>query len=333
LQTGVADSTLPRDLGVRWSFKAQAVIEASPVIFEQTALVGATDGKLYAIDLPSGKKKWEYRTGGIMAAPAARNGAVYVGDVEGQFHCVDFATGTRRWVMATQGSIHSAANFAGNNIVFGCHDHHLYCVTPEGKLAWQVKTKEKVLGTPAATENHVLVGGCDQGLHVVEFSKGREVMTLPLEGHIGASVAVRGDQLYVGTMANRFLAVDWKKGVILWQFEAKRGGQPFFSSAAVTEDLVIAGSRDKYVRAWQRQTGKEVWAFATKGRVDASPIVAGQSVVVLSMDRNMYVLDLARGTEMTRLSLGLIPGSPAVGSGCVVVATIQGEVLCLSKKK
>src|SRR6266496_3918600 len=50
---------------------------------------GAMDCTLYALDLASGKKQWQYRAeGGIKAAPAVRAGAVYVGDLAGQFHCV-----------------------------------------------------------------------------------------------------------------------------------------------------------------------------------------------------------------------------------------------------
>lgn len=332
-QTGVANSTLPDDLALRWTYKAQDAVQGAPVIVDQTVFIGALDGKLVALDLANGKKKWEYQAGPIKAAPAVRDGAVYVGDVQGTFHCVGAAHGKQRWTMTTRGEIQSPANFAQDRILFGSYDHHLYCVTSDGKLVWQCKTREKLHGAPAVAGERIFVGGCDQNLHMVDLAKGQELSVIPLGGHIGASVAVAGDLLYVGSMANQFLAVDWKKGAILWQFEAKRGAQPFYSSAAVTDELVIAGSRDKHLRAWQRQTGKEVWAFATKGRVDSSPVVVGQRVVVGSLDGHLYVLDLTRGTELARFELGAIAGSPAVGGQCIVVATFAGEIHCLGAKK
>jgi outer membrane protein assembly factor BamB len=228
LQTGTADSALPDALAVTWSFKTDQPVQGSPVIFDQTVFLGALDGKLYALELASGKKKWVYQAVAIKVAPAVRDGAVFFGDAGGTFHCVDAVTGKKRWTFAAKGQIVSPANFAADKIVFGSDDHHLYCVSLEGKLVWQLKTKEKIQVAPAIAGERVFVAGRDQTLHVVDLAKGVEVATIPLGGYIGASAAVRGDQLYVGTMANRFLAVDWRKGSILWHFEAKRGDSRFF---------------------------------------------------------------------------------------------------------
>jgi outer membrane protein assembly factor BamB len=333
LQTGVAHATLPDALALRWSVKSQNIIEGNPIIYDQTVYVGSSEGKLLALDLATGQKKWEYATGaGILAAPAARDGAVYVGDVKGVFHCVEAATGKPRWSVPTQGKTLCAANFGPDKIIFGSYDFHLYCVTPEGKIAWQCKTKEKVHGTPAIAGNRVLVGGCDQSLHVIDLDKGQEVTAIALNGHCGASAAVRGDHVYLGNMANKFLAIDWKKGAIQWEFEAKRGAQAFLSSAAVTDEVVVAGSRDKHVRAWQRQTGMELWAFATKGRVDSSPIIAGQRVVVTSLSGQLHVLDLARGAEVAQFELNGPPSSPAVSGPSIVVTTVRGEIYCYGGK-
>jgi len=332
-QTAASDVELPNALSVRWTYDAQNNLECAAIISHQRVYIGSTAGKLHAVDLMDGSLKWQYQAAGIMAAPAARDGAVYFGDVNGTFHCVDAATGKKRWTVAAQDDIVSSANFAGDKIIFGSDDHHLYCVSTEGKIVWRCKTKEKVRAAPAIVGDHVFVAGCDQHLHVVDLHTGKEVAAIPLGGHVGASAAVLGDHAFVGNMANKFLAVDWKKKTNLWTFEAKRGAQPFYSSAAVTNDLVVAGSRDKKVRAWARLTGKEVWSFSTNGRVDCSPVIAGQRVYVGSLDGNLYVLDLKSGIELARFALGPIPGSPAVGGQCVVVATFPGQVYCLAAKK
>jgi outer membrane protein assembly factor BamB len=58
-----------------------------------------------------------------------------------------------------------------------------------------------------------------------------------------------------------------------------------------------------------------------------------QRVLATSMDGHLYVLDLTRGTQLSRIHLGPLPSSPAVGSDCVVIATAPGEVYCLGAKK
>jgi len=333
LQTGVANSTLSDSLTTLWTFKAVDSIEGAPVIAGRTVFVGCWDGSLIALDLANGKKKWTYKSKTIKnSSPAVHDGVVYIGDTGGTLHAVDAASGEKRWTFTTAGEINSSANFAGTKILIGSDDHHLYCLNADGKLAWKCKTKEKVRGAAAVVGDRVLFGGCDQLLHIVDLNTGHDLKTIQLAGHVGASVAVWGDQAYVGSMANRFHALNVKTAEIVWKFEAKRTPQPFFSSAAVTENLVVVGSRDKRVHALQRQTGKEVWLFPTEGRVDSSPVIVGNRVLVGSYDGHLYVLDLARGTELSRFHFGPMAGAPAVADQCVVVATIPGAVHCLGAK-
>jgi outer membrane protein assembly factor BamB len=333
LQTGVADVRIPDVLAVRWSFKTGEAVTGAPVIARQTVYIGALDGNLYALDLLTGKQKWAYRAVAFKTTPAVGKDAVYIGDMHGTFHCVDIATGTRHWTVPTDAQIASPANFAGNRVLFGSDDHHLYCVGTDGKLAWRYKTKEKVQCAPAVVAEQVFVASCDQFLHLVDLDKGIAVGTVGLGGHVGASAAVHGDNLYIGNMANQFLALDWKQRKVLWQFEAQRSPQPFFACAAVTEELVVTGSRDKQVRAFQRSSGNVAWSFATKGKVDSSPVVARKRVIVGSADGNLYVLDLDSGTPISRISLGSpITNAAALTDGLVVVATFGGQVYCLGSK-
>src|SRR5262249_24070097 len=147
-------------------------------------------------------------------------------------------------------------------------------------------------------------------------------------------VAVVGDQLYIGTMSSQVLGINWKKGTTEWEFAADAHQQAFFASAAVTDKLVVVGSRDRRVYAIGRATGKQVWSYATRNRVDSSPVIVGNRVIVGSLDGNLYVLELEKGTELQNFKLGSgISGSPAVAEHCVVVGTTDGVVYCLGAKK
>jgi outer membrane protein assembly factor BamB len=169
---------------------------------------------------------------------------------------------------------------------------------------------------------------------VLDITNGKEMAAIELGGPVGATSAVMGDQLYVGTMDNQFTAVDWKQKQLLWKFEAPKRPQAFFASAAVTETLVITGSRDKCIHALDRKTGKRVWTFTTEGKVDSSPVVVGKRVFVGSFDGNLYVLDLAKGTLLKKLDLGgPISGSAAVAGDSLVIGTEKGVVYCIGAAK
>jgi outer membrane protein assembly factor BamB len=339
-QTGVVAAALPDKLEVLWKFTTKDSIEGAAAIVDGVVYIGSFDEYLYALDLASGQEKGKYKAGPIKAPPAVRNGMVYVGNADGMFHCVEVAKnekgqliGRKRWTFEAEGEITSGANFAGDLILFGSHDETLYCLTKDGKEKWKFKTQGPVYGSPTLAGGKTFVAGCDSKLHVLDVATGKEERSVDLGGQTGATGAVIGDHFYIGTMTNQFDAIDWKKGSLLWSFQSEDRPQPFYSSAAVTEQLVLAGSRDRRLHALERKTGKEAWSFATEGKVDASPVVAGKRVYVPSLDGNLYVLDLA-GKQLDKIPLdGPILASPAIAGNRLVIGTTKGTVYCFGAKK
>jgi outer membrane protein assembly factor BamB len=334
LQTGVAAAPLPDKLEILWKFETGDAVEGAAAIADGVVYVGSLDGNLYALDLKTGEKKWSYKAAPIDAPASVHDGLVYIGDSDGFFHCVD-ASGKKKWTFESGADIKTGANFAGDLVLFGSSDEHLYCLDKNGKEKWKFNVAGgPVLGTPVVVDGHTFAAGCDSTLHVLDVASGKEKDKLDLGGQVGASVAVIRNHLYVGTMTNQVLGIDWKKPALDWKFEPQEKAQPFFASAAVTDELVIAGSRDKLVHALVRADGEEKWAFPTNGKVDSSPVVAGERVYVGSMDGKLYVLNLGKGTLEQKIDLHApISASPAVSGGRLVIGTEKGVVYCLGEKK
>ena len=74
--------------------------------------------------------------------------------------------------------------------------------------------------------------------------------------------------------------VDLKAHKIVWRYKHPDRNFPFYSSAALAMGRIFVGGRDKFVHAIDMQTGKRVWTFPTRARVDSSPVVAGGRVYV-----------------------------------------------------
>jgi outer membrane protein assembly factor BamB len=333
LQTGVAANPLPDPLVVRWSFKAQDAFEGSAAIVGGVAYVGSMDEHVYALELRTGRQLWSEKTGSIKVGTAVRGGSVYVGNLDGVFYALDTATGRPRWKFQAEAEITSAANFAGDNVLFGSGDEHLYCLGPDGKLRWKFKVAGgPVLASPAIVGERTFVSGCDSTLHVLNLDNGKEIASVALEGQTGSSIAVAGNILYVGTMTNEVLAIDWQKVEVVWRFQAKHP-KPFFASAAVADSLVFAGSRDKNVYGLDRTTGREVWSFATDDHVESSPIVGGGRVYAASLDGKLYVLTEKDGKLVQQVPLGKgISASPAASGGWLVIGNREGTLYGLSAK-
>jgi outer membrane protein assembly factor BamB len=334
LQTGVATSQLPGTLEVLWKFETKDSIEGTAAIAGGTVYVGSMDKYLYALNLADGKEKWKYEAAPIKAPASYHDGSVYVGDTDGVFHRVN-ARGEKVWADKTGGEISSGANFDGEGVLFGAGDENLYRLSQkDGKELWTFKVEGgPVMGTPAVVGGRTFAAGCDSTLHVIDLKTGKEEgKGVELSGQVGSAAAVGGDRLFVGTMSDQVQAVDWKSGEVVWTYEAEKRAQPFYASVALTDKLVLAGSRDNRLHALDRDKGTEVWSYLTGGKVDSSPVVSGGRVYFGSIDGNLYVLDL-KGALVQKIDLGsAVLGSPAVGGGRLVIGTDKGVVYCLGAK-
>lgn len=335
LMSGVGQAKLPDQLEERWTFKTGNAIEGAPAVVNGVVYVGSFDKHLYAIDLATGKEKWKVRLGAFKASPGVKGDRVYIGDLDGRFYCVSATDGKLLWKFETDGEITSGCNFHGENILIGSHDSTLYCVGPDGKKVWDVKTEGPVNGSPVVVGDVTFVAGCDEILHVLDAKSGTELGTVALGGQAAATAAVSGDFAYVGTMTNQVVGVNWRKKEKLWAFEPAARSQPFYSSAVVTESLIVAGSRDNKVYGLDRKTGAATWTFPADAAIDGSPVVVGDRVYFgcLSNDGNFYVLDLKSGKKLQELHLDTaVTGSVAVGPDCVLVGTDRGTLYCLGAK-
>lgn len=335
LMSGVGRAKLPDQLAERWTFKCGDAVEGAPAIAGGVVYVGSFDKHLYAIDLAAGKQKWKTKLGPIKASPSVKGDRVYVGNIDGMFYCLSAADGKVLWTFETGGEITSGCNFHGANVLIGSHDSTLYCLDANGKKLWEVKTDGPVNGSPVVIGDTTFVAGCDSVLHILDAKTGKELGTVDLGGQAAATAAVKDDFAYVGTMANQVVGVDWKNKKKAWAFEAAQRQQPFYSSAVVTSDLVIAGSRDQKLYALNRTTGKPVWNFTAEGNIDGSPVVVGGRVYVgcMSKDGNFYAIDLKTGKKLQELNLdSAVVGSIAVGPDCLIVGTDKGTIYCLGGK-
>ena len=332
---GVGVAALPDQLAEVWAFKCGDAIETTPLVVGHVVYVACLDKHLYAIDLKTGQQVWKKKLGSFKASPGYDGGRVYVGDLEGKVYAVDAAKGDLVWTFETQGEIHAAPNFVAGDVLIGSHDSTLYRIDRGGKKAWEFKIDGPINGAAALAGDRTFVAGCDSLLHVVDVTSGKSLGSVDLGGQAAAGGAVEGDGVYVGTMTNQVLAVNWKTLKKSWEFEAKRRQQPFYSSAAVTKDLVVIGGRDKRVYALNRETGVEKWNFVTEGSVDASPVIVGRRVYVgcLSNTGEFYALDLGTGKLVQTVTLdSAVGGTVGVGPDCLLVGTDKGTLYKLGTR-
>jgi outer membrane protein assembly factor BamB len=331
--TGISASTPPATLKVLWSHELGDTIESSAAIANGVLYVGGGDGDLVAFDFETGAVKWKYVTGNLIceSSPAVGADAVYVGDLGGIFHAVNLQDGKPRWTFRTGSEIKSSPVIVGDTVLIGSYDTHLYAFeTKTGKLRWKVMTKSNVHATPAVVDGLAFIAGCDAVLRAIRVADGREAYQIESGAYTGASPLIDNGRAYFGTFNNEVLAFDLRARRRVWRFVDDERIFPFYSWAALSGGRVILGGRYMFFYALDTATGKPAWTFATRARVDSSPVVAAGRVYIGSSDGRLYVLDAATGQKLSEFDAGAgITTSPAVAGGRVVFGTSDGRLYVL----
>jgi outer membrane protein assembly factor BamB len=212
----------------------------------------------------------------------------------------------------------------------------LYCLDAKnGELAWKFQASDQIRCFPTILDHYALIAGCDSALSMIDLDdQGKRVHKTPYDSPTGCSPAVLDGKVFFGTEGNTFYCIDPKEEKILWEYQAKKNASAFRSSAAVSKEAVIVGSRDKKLHALDPKTGNPLWTFTSKSRIDSSPVIVGDRVFFGSGDGRIYAVGLKKGDKNWEFEAGgSIVASPAVAQGRLVIGNHRGELFCFGEKK
>jgi outer membrane protein assembly factor BamB len=332
---GVSVSNVPKDLRVLWTYEAGESIESSAAIINGVVYVGSQSGELAALNLSNGSVRWKYKATGPIgeSSPCVAGGAVFIGDLNGTLHAVNVRDGKAIWTFKTGSEIKSSPVVVGDRVLIGSYDENLYCLSASnGSLIWKFRTNGPVHCTAGVSRGLAFVAGCDETFRAIRITDGKEMFHIASGAYTGASPALVGQKAYYGTFNNEVLAVNLTTRRIVWRYRNRQRQFPYYSSAAVAEGRVVVGGRDKMVHCVDAATGKELWTFMTRARVESSPAVADGRAFVGSNDGKFYVLDYKTGAKLWEFNAGApLSASPAIAAGRVVIGSEDGRLYCFGQ--
>ena len=222
--TGAFAESVGDEFEIEWEYKyPKGAFESSPIIVhhdgDTTVYVAGIDvnvqGKVIAIDLATGKSKWQFDIKeGFVASPAWHNGRIYVGDMAGMLYCID-ENGMEVWQYEAQGEISSGANFFESTVLFGSQDATLYAIDMEsGKLKWSHSVEDQIQCGATVAGDRCFLAGCDSKLHIVGLKDGKEFSFQEIGSPTGTTAAVLGEAVLFGTEQGTFLSIDYMLSLI-----------------------------------------------------------------------------------------------------------------------
>jgi outer membrane protein assembly factor BamB len=319
---------------VKWTYPEEgpigtptaATIKASPVVWQDTVFVGASDGVLYAIDAKEGVLKWQFQTGGaIRFAPIVANDTVYLGSADNKLYGIDARTGKLAMEpIETGGDIVGSPAYADNLLFFTSADLQFYVANSStGRIKYRLRMTNANLGSsPVVTDRYVYVVGGNTLMALLRSGTVR--WTATTKNPISNTPLVTDNGVYVGDRGGRLYAFDLK-GKEKWSItdNDKRA----FSAPPT------AGEKPK-----RESTAPEPFV-QLGGAVNSSPVLSGTHIIVGSNRGFLYAIDEETGrvdweygvfSTLPAGSYADITGPPVVADGRLYVMADDGALHCFT---
>ncbi|KAM7168240.1 beta-alanine-activating enzyme isoform 2-T3 [Macrochelys suwanniensis] len=309
-------------LHVRWKSNMGKCVDASPLVIipatddlSATVYVGSHSHTMQAIDLYSGKIKWERILGDRIESSACvskcgnfiivgcYNGLVYVlRSHNGEIHCI----------FTTEDAVKSCAVVHPSTglVYIGSHDQHIYAldIYDTGNKIWKSSCGKPLFSSPHCSEQYVCIGCVDGNVYCFSHS-GEKVWQFSTGGPVFSSPCISSltkQEIYFGSH-DCFIYCCNMEGNLLWKFETTSSvyATPFVfhSHDLESETLLAATSTDGTVWVLNAKNGLVAGVDTLPGEVFSSPVVCGSRLVVGCRNDYVYCLDLciAEKTRTTRM--------------------------------
>jgi eukaryotic-like serine/threonine-protein kinase len=182
--------------------------------------------------------------------------------------------------------------------------------------------------SPAILDGVVYFASLDSNYYAVEIAGGTELWRLKMtKGIFGGSPEIEGDLVYLPGPDSLLRGVDRQTGEVKQQFAAR----DIVGGPAILDGRVYFGSQDKYLYAYEIETGTLLWKFKTGGLIPSSPAIADSLLYFGSYDGYFYALNLTDGKLKWKFKAGSpVETTPAVDDARVFFGTVGGRIFAVN---
>lgn len=298
-----------------WSFDAGSPLRTTPVVDETTVYVGALDGTVFALNIADGSVHWklklndgEPRAQQLFSPPALHDEKLYLGSATSELYCIDIKSGALAWKAATSDWIRSRPLVVGDAVYAAGLDGKVTAFDLQGKQRWSVAAgHHPIFADLSGSENGILASSSELFLYSLDPATGKQ---------------------------------QWKHSLLQCIYEDGRriladvvaAGGDYQSPPTVSKGKVFVGGPDRFVRAMDTQSGKEIWRYETSGQVSGAPTVHDGRVFFGQQGGNddLYCVNEADGSPVWTSQPGWVWTTSTPHDGRLYTGTVDGKIFALS---
>jgi outer membrane protein assembly factor BamB len=301
-----------------------------------TAVFGTRDGWLHAVR-PDGTVAWELRTEGASWAPPGFDGdTVYAGSSDGRLYAVELSTGKLRWRYDAKEELGTRPIVADGTVFVMSLQDTLFAVDAKTG-AWRWHHRREARGgfsirgaaAPAVHGGVVYAGYSDGFVAALEAGSGQvrweRLVAPPGDYQDVDGLELASDRLYVTAFSGSVLCLDRASGEVVWVFRAAGAVRLVADRGLV---VVVTGSTLYGLAA---ASGAPLWSAPLEGAPGTGqPVRAGPWVLVPTGQAGLRFVEAASGRTLRTLDPGTgISGTPALLGSRVYALSNAGDLLAL----
>ena len=355
---GVSTSTAPNAVRLAWDRDTGVrEIDATPAVAYGTVFVNTRD-RILALDEFSGATIWNRSAARGFSSPAIFDDSVIVGTSDGTVVRLNASDGGLRWETRLLTStlfsgITSSPKVAFDRVLIGTFNESggpgevVSLWASNGTVVWRHPTGSVHYSSAAYQDGVAYVGimgtynttsqvtfDPPHGVLALDASTGAEKWFFETGGSVAASPAIAGSRLIAPSKDGNVYAIDRATGTLAWKVGVDAG----VSSPAVVGDSVIVGGGSfgttGRVVALDAATGNTRWSYIPNGPVQASVTYAdGKAFFATNTAHgSIYALNATTGAPVWSFEPSpseYLLGSPVVADGMVFAPSDNGHVYAL----
>ncbi|KAG8504951.1 Beta-alanine-activating enzyme, partial [Galemys pyrenaicus] len=337
------------ELRVRWASDTGKCVDASPLVLvpaidKSSAMVyiGSHSHRMMAVDLHSGKVKWEQILGDRIESSACASKCgnfIIVGCYNGLIYVLKSNNGEKYWIFTTEDAVKSSATMDPTTglLYIGSHDQHAYALDIyEKKCVWKLKCEGTIFSSPCLSLNphHLYFATLGGHLLAVNPATGSRVWKHCCGKPLFSSPRCCLEYVCIGSVDGNLLCFT-HFGEQVWQFSTS---EPIFSSPCTSDSdqEIYFGSHDCFIYCCSMK-GHLQWKFETTSRVYATPFAFHNHnssnemlLAAASTDGKLWILESKSGQLKSVHELpGEVFSSPVVWESMLIVGCRNNYIYCL----
>lgn len=274
-----------------------------------------------ALDLGADVTAWTAELGGAVSTSPVIVGEQVVAMSGDTLFGLEFANGNQRWHLDLSPGSHTPLAI-GAMLFVGGSDGVVRAIDADAGLELWTSETEAALAGPLASDGRNVVAVTSRGSVHAFDQDGVPLWTQTLEGVAVDGPAIADGVVYV-VAASAMYALDSATGDIQWSVDL---GSTAIAAPAIAYGLIYVSTDQGEVVAINAVLGRPAWRHQVFQPIAGSPMVFGDTLVVLGEEGRMAALDAASGgchgdqpEVCTPRWQAWIPGNPTRNSALIRV--------------